>query len=103
MLIGKTNPNPLLDTSEYEVQFEDGSVERYHANVIAENIYARVDSEGNTQYMLDEIIDHKSDDTALKQSEGSVLPLAREERRSPSKPQEVGSCWYNSRIRAPSG
>ena len=48
-LIGKTNPNPLLDTSEYEVQFEDGAVERYHANIIAEHIYSRVDSEGNTQ------------------------------------------------------
>ena len=33
-LIGRTNSNPLLDSSMYEVQFEDGSVERYHANII---------------------------------------------------------------------
>ena len=41
-LIGKSNPNPLLDTSVYEVEFEDGSVERYHANIIAEHIYSQV-------------------------------------------------------------
>ena len=72
-LIGKTNYNPLLDSSTYEVQFEDGSVDRYHANIIAENIYSRIDSEGHSQYMLDEILDHKSDDTALRQSEGFTV------------------------------
>ena len=40
-LIGKTNPNPFLDSSVYEVEFDDGTVERYHANIIAENIYSR--------------------------------------------------------------
>ena len=38
-LIGKTSHNPLLDSSVYEVEFEDGAVERYHANIIAEHIY----------------------------------------------------------------
>ena len=57
----------------YEVQFEDGSVDRYHANIISENIYSRIDSEGHSQYMLDEILDHKSDDTAIKQSEGFTV------------------------------
>ena len=52
------------------MQFEDGSVDRYHANIIAENIYSRIDSEGHSQYMLDEILDHKSYDTAIKQAEG---------------------------------
>jgi hypothetical protein len=72
-LIGRSNSNPLLDSSMYEVQFEDGSVDRYHANIIAENIYSRVDSAGNSQYMLDEILDHQSDDTAIKQSEGFTV------------------------------
>ena len=45
-LVGKSSGNPLLDTSVYEVEFEDGSVERYHANIIAEHIYSQVDQDG---------------------------------------------------------
>jgi hypothetical protein len=37
-LIGKSNPNSLLDRSVYEVKLKDGSVERYHANILAEHI-----------------------------------------------------------------
>jgi hypothetical protein len=35
-----------MDTRIYDVQFPDGHVEAYSANVIAENIYAQVDEEG---------------------------------------------------------
>ena len=72
-LIGKTNSNPFLDTSVYEVEFEDGAVEKYHANVIAENIYSRIDEYGTNRYVLDEVLEHKADDTALKQSEGFTV------------------------------
>jgi YD repeat-containing protein len=39
-LIGKTNPNPLLNTRMYQVQFSDGTVQDYAANHIAEAIYS---------------------------------------------------------------
>ena len=65
-LIGKSNNNPLLDTSLYEVAFDSGEVEAYHANVIAESIYSRVDDDGYTTFMLKEIIDHRSNDSAVK-------------------------------------
>ena len=42
-LVGKSHSNPLLDTAMYEVEFEDGAVERYHANIIAEHIYLCTD------------------------------------------------------------
>ena len=67
-LIGKTNSNPLLDSSMREVQFEDGSVDRHHANIVAENIHSRIDSEGHSQCMLDETLDCKLDDTATRNS-----------------------------------
>ena len=35
-LLGKSNPNPMLDTRTYNVEFLDGSVSAYGANVIAE-------------------------------------------------------------------
>ena len=61
-LIGKENSNPLLDSSVYEVEFEDGTVERYHANIIAEHIYSQLDGDGYGRTLLDEIIDHRMDD-----------------------------------------
>jgi hypothetical protein len=39
-LIGKYNANPIQDTSEYKVQFSDGTVLEYAANVIAEKLYS---------------------------------------------------------------
>jgi translation elongation factor EF-1beta len=37
-LIGRSNPIPLLDTGSYEVEFEEGTLESYAANQIAEAI-----------------------------------------------------------------
>ena len=47
-LRGTSNDNPLLDTREYEVEFEDGSYSEYSANVLAENLYNHVDDDGNS-------------------------------------------------------
>ena len=64
-MIGKSNSNPLLDTSQYEVEFEDGSVEKYSANIIAEHIYAQLDDDGYTRMLMDEIVDHRSTPDAI--------------------------------------
>ena len=71
-LIGKSDSNPLLDTAEYEVEFEDGSVEKYSANIIAEHIYAQLDDDGHTKMLMDEIVDHRSDASAVQLSDGKV-------------------------------
>jgi hypothetical protein len=55
-----------MDTRIYDVQFPDGHVEAYSANVIAENIYAQVDKEGRCFVLLDEIMDHRKDNSAVK-------------------------------------
>ena len=47
-----------------------GSVHRYHANVIADNIYSQCDDEGRRSAVLQEIIDHKSDSSAVHISNG---------------------------------
>ena len=44
--IGKAHNNPSLDTQEYEIEYEDGSIDCYFVNIIAKNIYWQVDSEG---------------------------------------------------------
>jgi hypothetical protein len=56
---GTYDSNPLLNTLVYEVEFEDGDIVEYSANVIAENILTQVDSEGFSETMLEGIIDHK--------------------------------------------
>jgi len=64
-LIGKANPNPLLNTRMYQVQFSDGTVQDYAANHIAEAIYAAVDDEGNRFVLLEEILDCRYANDAL--------------------------------------
>ena len=41
--IGRANSNPIIDTRTYEVEFKDGSMSTYSANVIAESMYAQCD------------------------------------------------------------
>jgi hypothetical protein len=64
-LMGRENANPILDTTIYDVQFQDGHVESYSANIIAENIYAQVDEEGQRFVLLDEIMNHCKDNSAV--------------------------------------
>ncbi|KAI2501269.1 Reverse transcriptase (RNA-dependent DNA polymerase) [Fragilaria crotonensis] len=68
--IGRAHSNPLFDTREYVVEFTDGSTENYFANVIAECMYAQVDSEGNQYQLLSEITDHRSDNSAIQIADG---------------------------------
>jgi phage baseplate assembly protein gpV len=64
-LIGKYNANPIQDTSEYEVQFSDGTVLEYAANDIAENLYSQVDDEGQLKVMMEDIVVDKKDSSAV--------------------------------------
>jgi hypothetical protein len=45
-------------------------------NVIANNMYAQVDDKGNMFPLLDEIMDHKKDDTAIDIANGTPVTLA---------------------------
>jgi hypothetical protein len=63
--IGIGHSNPFLDTRVYDVQLPDGHTEEFAANTIAENIYSQVDEEGRQHILLQEIIDHKTDGTAV--------------------------------------
>ena len=50
--IGRHHANPLMDTRAYNCEIGDGTVYRYSANVIAENIFAQCDDEGRRQTVL---------------------------------------------------
>ena len=69
-LIGVAHNNPLFDTREYDLEFTDGSIENYAANIIAENMFAQVDDEGREHLIMKDIVEHKKDHTAIPISEG---------------------------------
>ncbi|MHA7927589.1 MAG: Ty1/Copia family ribonuclease HI, partial [Marinobacter sp.] len=71
--VGRAHKNPMFDTRAYVVEFPDGTLDQYTANVIAENIYSQVDSEGRSYAIMDEITDHRSDNTAVQRSEGYMV------------------------------
>ena len=60
-IAGKYDDNPALNSIVYDVEFPDGNVKEYSANIIAENMLTQVDSDGFTMTMMEGIIDHKID------------------------------------------
>ena len=58
-LKGTYNNNPIIDTRLYNVMFPNGEVCYYAANIIAEHMYSRVDSNGHHILLLKEITEHR--------------------------------------------
>lgn len=71
--VGEDNANPVLSTRIYHVEFLDGRIEEYSANMIAESIYASLDEEGNSTGILDEIVDYRKSEKAVKIEDGFKL------------------------------
>jgi hypothetical protein len=67
---GTYSANPMLNTRIYEVMFPDGELKKYSANVIAENMFSQVDSEGYQYTLLDEIVAHRSTGEAVRKEDG---------------------------------
>ncbi len=82
-LMGTKNQNPILDTRRYEVEFPNGEVAEFSANVIAENMWAQCDVEGRQHLLLDAIVGHRKLDTAVAVADGTVVD--RYGRKSPKK------------------
>jgi hypothetical protein len=65
--IGKANNNPILDTRMYEVEYRNWHKASLAASAIAETVLAQVDGKGNRHVLFEEIIDHQTDGTEVKQ------------------------------------
>ena len=64
--IGLANSNPILDTRSYIVHFDDGDQTELTANMIAESLYSQCDPDGHQYVLLDEIVDYRRTDSAIK-------------------------------------
>jgi hypothetical protein len=84
--IGRRHNNPIMDTRVYEVEFSDGTTDEFHANVIAENLFSQVDSEGRQYILMKEMSDHKKDETAIAKSDGwIIMPNGRKFRKKTTR------------------
>jgi hypothetical protein len=53
----------------YEVEFPDGQVKEYAANVIAKNMLSQIDGDGFSTTLMESIVDHMKDEsTAVPKS-----------------------------------
>ena len=56
---GSCDPNTFLNTLTYDVEFSNGEIKEYLANVIAENVCSQVDEDDNNIKILCSIVDHR--------------------------------------------
>jgi hypothetical protein len=59
-LCGQRHENPVLDSREYEVEFQDGSLEPFSTNTVVNNMYAQIDPEGKRHRIFSGITDHRN-------------------------------------------
>jgi hypothetical protein len=71
--IGIPHKNPLLNTSEYICENPDGTLDTYHANTIAENLWSQCDCEGNEFMAYKELVDHCTNSDALSIEDGHMI------------------------------
>ena len=59
---GTYDNNRFLNTNIYDVEFPDGQVKEYAANIIAENMLTQVYFDGMSTTLIESIGDHQRDD-----------------------------------------
>lgn len=84
-IIGTYDENPALNSIVYDVEFPGGQVKEYSANIIAENMYSQVDSEGFSTTLMKAIVDHRKDNAvAISKADMFVITKsgARRQRKT---------------------
>jgi hypothetical protein len=70
--MGWSHTNPVFNTCIYNVQFEDGDVTELMTNLIAEFMYAQCDPNGNQYLLLNQLVDHRSNNKAVLAADQTV-------------------------------
>ena len=68
--VGRAHANLFFDTREYDIEFTDGSMDRYTANVKSKNMIPQMDHEGNQYVLMNDITDHRKDNEDIPISDG---------------------------------
>ena len=92
-LKGTGNDHPILDTRTYVVEFPDGAEAEYAANVLAENMYAQCDEDGNQYLLLDAVIDHRCNEDAIKLGDEVFQHHGRRQVKKTTKGWDICVRW----------
>ena len=78
---GTYHDTPFLNMITYDIEFHDGQVKEYGANIIAENMLTQVDSDGYSLSLMDSIIDHQRDPSqAIPMEDKYITTKSRQKR-----------------------
>ena len=75
--VGRENDNPIIDTREYCVEFNDGEVSELTSNVISDSMDAVCDESRNEYLMMDSIVDYWKRDKSISVSSQKVVHRRR--------------------------
>ena len=78
---GKYDDNLLLNSLVYEVEFPDGTMKEYAANIIAENMILQVDEDGFSSPLMEGIVDYEKDPSVAIDSNDKYLVTKRGQKR----------------------
>ena len=70
--MGHANPNPILQTWQYILEFDNGTKAKLAVNAIAQSMYAQCDENGNQYLLFDSIVDFHRSTTALCYADQAV-------------------------------
>jgi len=92
--IRTSNSNPRMDSRQYEVEYLDGTLETLTANTIAENMLSQVDEEGHKQQLIDEVMDHRWNKSAVKTDDAYFTTrIGQKRRKLTTKGWELCVLW----------
>ena len=95
-VIVRSNSNPILDTREYEVKFEDGDVTKLTANAVAESMYAILFENGDHILLFDAKVDHRKNYNEMIRSEQKFVDSrGNQQYKRSTKCWEVCVRWKN--------
>ena len=78
--VGTYDSNPLLNSIVYDVEFPDGTLKQYLANIFAQNMYSQVDEHGHSKALLDCIVNFKRDGNAVSKEDKYVFTKSGQRR-----------------------
>ena len=95
--IGTYDDDPSKSTLMYEVEFQDGELKEYSANIIAENMLNQVDEEPFATTMLKGILDYKKDEKVAVSKEDTFILYnnGRRRRRKSTKGWKLLVQWQD--------
>ena len=92
--IGISSKNPILDNRMYEVEYAGGYKTAMSENEISNSLLAQVDQDRQRYFLFDEVIDHRTDGTEIKEEDAFIhMEIGNKQRRDTTKGWEVCIQW----------